>query len=107
LDANLRQVASLLAPSGVYLIANVPDAQLRWLHYRSAPGLTAQPALRGWLRAAAFRLGLKRDDGIGYWYSRRKLARMATHHGFAFRTVSSKSYEYRFHAVLNLAAPNL
>jgi SAM-dependent methyltransferase len=103
LNANLRQVASLLAPSGVYLIGNVPDAQLRWLHYRGALGPAAEPTLRGWLRAAAFRLGLKRDDGIGYWYSRRRLAKMAARHGLVCRAVSSESYEYRFHAVLNLA----
>ncbi len=106
LAENLRQVAALLAPSGTYLLGNVPDAQLRWLHYRGVLRVPPEPALRGWLRAAAFRLRLKRDDGIGFWYSRRAIAAIAARHGLVCRTVSSASYEYRFHALLTVAPPS-
>jgi ubiquinone/menaquinone biosynthesis C-methylase UbiE len=97
---NLSQVYRLLSPGGIYLIGNIPDAQLRWLHYVGA--------LRGdqnisWLRLARYLVAIltkQEGDGIGLWYSRWTISQLAVEYGFTCQTFSSSGYEYRFHAVL-------
>lgn len=97
---NLAGVYDLLKTTGVYLIGNIPDAQLRVFYYIGA--------LRGdenisWLRLARY-LGAifikQKGDRMGHWYSRYTICKLATECGFTCQTFSSSAYEYRFHAVL-------
>ena len=100
LRLHLQQVHHLLTHKGVYLIANIPDKQLKTFYYTNM--------LRGdkktiiwykniWKRTTKW---FNRNDGMGTWYSRYKLCKLATMYGLSCHTFSSASYEYRFHAVL-------
>ena len=102
LRSNLEQVYHLLDTEGIYLIANIPDAQLRWFYYAGAlrGDLDQSPWLRTLCSRARAIITRKADDGIGYWYSRRALCKLAAEYGFVGRTYSSANYEYRFHVVL-------
>jgi len=100
LRRNLDQVRALLAPSGVYLIGNIPDAELRWHCYAGALGADREVHLSGLLRRLFERAVLRKPDEMGRWYSRAEIGRLARARGYDCRTFSSASYEYRFHAML-------
>lgn len=96
---NLQEVYALLKPGGVYLIGNIPDAQLRLLYY--AGGLRSdRPISWPGLGRKLFANWVKRNDGIGHWYTRQSIADLANEYHFTCQTFSSASYEYRFHARL-------
>lgn len=104
LRRNLASVARLLAPGRTYLIANVPDANLRLFYYAGGLRGDADASWRG-LARRAFRTFVRgASDGIGEWYGRRELARIAGECGFDCRTFSSAGLEYRFHALLTRRA---
>jgi hypothetical protein len=103
LRANLKQVCELLDDSGIYVIGNIPDAHLHALY--CAGGLRGDrniswPTLARVLVASVVKRNRRGKDGIGEWYPRRFVSKLASEHGFTCRTFSSASYEYRFHAVL-------
>lgn len=100
LRSNLGQVSQLLVDGGIYLIANIPDAHLRLFYYGNAlrgdriakVSKLIRNSIDVWIRRA--------DDGIGNWYSRRGVSRVAAEYNFGCETFSSASHEYRFHALL-------
>jgi SAM-dependent methyltransferase len=100
LKESLERVHGLLASTGVCLLGDIPDSELR-LHYY-AEGLRAdrKSSWRPLFRRLVPVLLFGRNDGIGYWYSRREIASIALQCGFECETFSSAFSEYRFHAVL-------
>ncbi|MEI8305729.1 MAG: class I SAM-dependent methyltransferase [Chloroflexales bacterium] len=106
LSEHMSQVYHLLEGGGTYLIGNIPDRHLRLFHYA---GLLRPDIRMSWLSFAR-RISevflLKRDDGIGYWHTRRTVHDIALRNGFSCRTFSSASYEYRFHALLQKNEPD-
>jgi ubiquinone/menaquinone biosynthesis C-methylase UbiE len=103
LAAHLVEVRRMLAPHGMCLTANVPDAELRRLYY--AGGLRGDRDASRWqmLRGlgSSWLHRLRREArGIGHWYSRRQVVRLAEQADLTCQTVSSASYEDRFHAIL-------
>ena len=102
LRLHLQQVRQLLTRNGVYLIANIPDKQLRTFYYMNM--LRGDKKAIVWYKSIRKRLAiwLSRHgiDGIGAWYSRYELCELAAMYGLNCRAFSSASYEYRFHAVL-------
>jgi SAM-dependent methyltransferase len=104
LQNNLDQVYHLLDANGVYLIANIPDAQLRLFYYRKALRGDTDINWLGPLRHKIESLIRRKEPGIGQWYSRRHVYKLAVERGFECHTFSSSSLEYRFHAVLKKRA---
>ena len=100
LARNLEQVHTLLAPGAVYLIANIPDRELRLKYYSGALRADRTINRAGALKAVARSILGREDSGIGNWYVRREIAELAGKSGFRATTYSSATYEYRFHAVL-------
>lgn len=99
LASNLDQVYGLLDSAGVYLIGNIPDAQLRLFYYAGALRADTNISWRGLVKNLVTVIQGK-SDSVGKWYSRRAISELAAAHGFTCDTFSSSSYEYRFHAVL-------
>lgn len=104
LRSMLRNARQMLAPDGVCVLAGIPDAALRVHFYLglldpSRGARTRVEFLKDLLRLAKPYI-LRTGDGLGSWYSRRSVARLAQECGFHCRTFSSKAYEYRFDAVL-------
>lgn len=100
LGRSLDHVRRVLQPEGVYLIGNVPDSELRWHCYVGALGADRAVRPAQVIRRLARMAASGRPDELGHWYTRARLCRIARAHGFACRTHSSASYEYRFHALL-------
>jgi SAM-dependent methyltransferase len=103
LAAHLDEIRRLLGPAGVCVTANIPDSDLRWFYY--AGGLRGDRDASWWRMVrgigSSWRARLRRQaHGMGHWYGRRQVVRMAERAGFACQTASSASYEYRFHAIL-------
>jgi SAM-dependent methyltransferase len=96
----LEAVRPLVRPGGVVVLANVADAHLRLHCYGGALRGDRAPRLGDLARAIVRHVILRRDDGIGAWYSRHALIRLAGCAGFRGETVSSAALEYGFHAVL-------
>lgn len=97
---NMTQVHSLLDTTGIYLVGNIPDAQLRFLHFAGALKADTDTS---WLKLARFFAAIlikRKSDGVGHWYSRRFISKLAAECGFTCQTFSSSGYEYRFHAIL-------
>jgi SAM-dependent methyltransferase len=100
LQANVTEAWRILRPGGAYLIANIPDAGLRWAYRSGALRSSCKWSLARAVASVISTELLRHDDGIGLWYHRSGVARLAASVGFAVETFSSSSYEYRFHAVL-------
>jgi cyclopropane-fatty-acyl-phospholipid synthase len=109
LRLHLKQCKRVLTSAGVVGICGIPWLNLRdW--YRS--GGVHKPPEAGVLHALRTMLqdfhlnwqhrgGIVMADGIGNWYGRDEIARVADSESFACHTVSAWYYEYRFHAKLN------
>ncbi len=100
LRLNIAEASRILRPGGTYLIANIPDASLRWAYRGGALRSDLAFSISRALNSLVSTELLRKDDGIGLWYHRSQVARLATSSGFAVETFSSSGYEYRFHAVL-------
>lgn len=107
LGANIAEAWRILTPGGTYLIANIPDAGLRWAYRGNALRSDAKFSVSRAAVSFALTELLRRDDGIGLWYRRSRVAAIARRAGFAVQTHSSSSYEYRFHAVLRKPAADV
>jgi SAM-dependent methyltransferase len=97
---SLEQVHGLLASSGVCLLGDIPDSELRLHYYAEALRPDRKSSWRSLFRRLTQVLLLGRNDGIGFWYSRREISCIAVQCGFECETFSSAFSEYRFHAVL-------
>ncbi len=100
LRSNLEQVSQLLVDGGIYLIANIPDAHLRLFYYGTGLRGDRNAKLSRLIRKSIDVWVRRKDDGIGKWYSRRGVSRVAAEYNFDCETFSSASHEYRFHALL-------
>jgi SAM-dependent methyltransferase len=103
LRRNLQQAHDLLDAAGTYVIANIPDVQLRWHYYAGALRSDRDFSWRGLIRFLGGTVLGRNGDGtrdIGRWYSRRFINQLSAEYGFTCQTYSSASHEYRFHAVL-------
>jgi SAM-dependent methyltransferase len=96
----LETVRPLVSAGGTVVLANVADAHLRLHCYGGALRGDRAPRLGDLARAIVRHVILRRDDGIGTWYSRPALVRLAGCAGFRAETVPSVALEFGFHAVL-------
>jgi cyclopropane fatty-acyl-phospholipid synthase-like methyltransferase len=97
---HLQKAHQLLSKNGTCLLGNVPDRHLRaYYHAGCLRDDRATSLIKGaktWFRSVI----LKKEDGIGHWFSRPQINHEAYAAGFDCRTFSSASYEYKFHARL-------
>lgn len=104
LKSHLRRVKELMKPDGVCVIGNIPDLFLRLHYYGNFLRSDKKFSLRSFIFdcwAAA-----RGRDGLGHWYSRKKITSIAKGLGLACKTYSSCTLEYRFHAIITDANGN-
>ena len=98
LTVNLREVWRVLHDGGRYLMANIPDSDLRWAYLGGGLRADRRFSASRFLKAVVSSGVLGSDDGIGLWHARYTIAALGREAGFRVDTFSSPSYEYRFHA---------
>ncbi|MDP8241072.1 MAG: class I SAM-dependent methyltransferase [Candidatus Hatepunaea meridiana] len=106
----LRECKRILHRNGMVGICSIPWRNLKQI--REVGGLGHSPltlwkmTFKYFIRTPRrsyqrFRYGVM-ANGIGFWYSRHEIKRIAEAEGFDCEFVNSWYYEYRFHAILRL-----
>jgi SAM-dependent methyltransferase len=99
LASHLENARKMLAPGGQLLLGAVPDRRYLW---RYLGGLSH--GARVWSPMAFARnvmqgqLGTR--NGLGHWYTRQQLERLAAQHGFAAEITRSRAYPHCVHVLL-------
>lgn len=93
LRRHVENARAMMHPGSTFVCGGIPWKTLR---------LRTEIALRaGWLRRGLIKLAIIRP-GIGHWYSRAAVARIAEKNGLDATFFGSLSYMYRFHVVMRV-----
>jgi SAM-dependent methyltransferase len=105
---HLQECSRVLTPSGAVGLCGIPWVNLRDWYYSGGVQLPPSTGIRQSLRAMRRYLhlrwqqcrGVVKADGIGCWYGRDEIVRIAKSEGFDCHIVHAWYYEHRFHARL-------